>query len=52
MISSMSNKCDPEEMNAEDPLFLLYTSGSIETGSWHTIGGYMVYANDINTYLL
>ena len=28
MISSMSNKCDPEEMNAEDPLFILYTSGS------------------------
>ena len=21
-------KCEPEEMNAEDPLFILYTSGS------------------------
>ena len=28
MISSASNKCEPEEMNAEDPLFILYTSGS------------------------
>ena len=23
---SASNKCDPEEMDAEDPLFILYTS--------------------------
>ena len=23
-----ANKCEPEEMNAEDPLFILYTSGS------------------------
>ena len=28
MIKNVSNKCDPEEMNAEDPLFILYTSGS------------------------
>ena len=26
--SKVSSKCDPEEMNAEDPLFILYTSGS------------------------
>ena len=38
------NRCDTEEMDAEDPLFLLYTSGT--TGKpkaiLHTHGGYMV----------
>ena len=28
LIKDVSNKCEPEEMNAEDPLFILYTSGS------------------------
>ena len=28
VISNVSDKCIPEEMNAEDPLFILYTSGS------------------------
>ena len=28
LIASVPAKCDPEEMNAEDPLFILYTSGS------------------------
>ena len=28
LIRDVSNKCEPEEMNAEDPLFILYTSGS------------------------
>ncbi|MCL5070403.1 MAG: acetate--CoA ligase [Actinobacteria bacterium] len=39
-----SSNCDIEEMDAEDPLFLLYTSGT--TGKpkaiLHTHGGYMV----------
>ena len=37
--------CKPEEMDAEDLLFILYTSGSTgkPKGMVHTCGGYMVY---------
>lgn len=38
--------CPPEEMDAEDVLFILYTSGSTgkPKGIVHTCGGYMVFA--------
>jgi len=53
IISRVSAKCEPEEMNAEDPLFILYTSGSTgkPKGVLHTTGGYMVYASMTHQYV-
>ena len=53
LISKASAKCEPEEMNAEDPLFILYTSGSTgkPKGVLHTSGGYIVYASMTHQYI-
>ena len=44
---SVAATCEPERMNSEDPLFILYTSGSTNKpkGVLHTTGGYAVYTN-------
>jgi acetyl-CoA synthetase len=46
-IKNVDDKCDAEEMDSEDMLFILYTSGSTgkPKGVVHTCGGYMVYTS-------
>ena len=45
LLKEASTTYEPEIMNAEDPLFILYTSGSTGNpkGMVHTTAGYMVY---------
>ena len=47
VIAGQPEECEPERMESEDPLFILYTSGSTASpkGIVHTTGGYLTHVS-------
>ncbi len=52
-MAKVSDRCEPEKMNAEDPLFILYTSGSTgkPKGVVHTTAGYLLHVALSHKYI-
>jgi len=48
-----NKKIEPEKLNAEDTLFLMYTSGTTgkPKGAQHSIGGYLAYVTGTSKYI-